>query len=35
MALIGTYHLIDMTPEGRNEDALEFPMAWVRRKDQY
>ncbi|WP_367946762.1 hypothetical protein [Roseovarius sp. EL26] len=24
-----------MTPEGRNEDALEFPMAWVRRKDQY
>jgi predicted dithiol-disulfide oxidoreductase (DUF899 family) len=31
----GTYHLLDLTPKGRDEDELEFTMAWVRRKDQY
>lgn len=29
------YHIMDMTPKGRNEDDLPFTMAWVRRHDQY
>ena len=29
------YHLLDMTPKGRNEDALPHSMAWLRRRDQY
>lgn len=29
------YQLIDFTPKGRDEDELAFPMAWVRRRDQY
>jgi predicted dithiol-disulfide oxidoreductase (DUF899 family) len=24
-----------MTPKGRDEASLKFPMAWVRRHDQY
>jgi len=34
-ALIGTYDLLDMTPKGRDEDQLSFPMAWVRHHDRY
>jgi len=30
-----TYQLLDLLPEGRDEDALDFTMAWVRRRDQY
>lgn len=30
-----TYRLLDATPKGRDEDALPYPMAWVRRRDQY
>lgn len=33
--LIATYHLMDLLPKGRDEDGLEFTMAWVRRHDQY
>lgn len=33
--LNGTYRLLDTTPKGRDEDALAYPMAWVRRRDQY
>ncbi len=33
--LIGSYHFLDLTPNGRDEEALDFPMAWVRRRDQY
>ena len=33
--LNGTYHLVDLTPKGRNEQGLPYPMAWVRRHDQY
>lgn len=33
--LNGAYHLLDMTPKGRDEEGLPFPMAWVRRHDQY
>lgn len=33
--LNGTYHLLDMTSKGRDEDGLSFSMAWVRRRDRY
>jgi predicted dithiol-disulfide oxidoreductase (DUF899 family) len=33
--LLTTYNLLDMTPKGRNEDALSHPMAWVRHHDRY
>lgn len=29
------YHLLDMTPKGRDEDALPHKMAWIKRRDQY
>jgi predicted dithiol-disulfide oxidoreductase (DUF899 family) len=29
------YHYLDLTPRGRDEDGLSFPMAWVRRHDAY
>lgn len=29
------YHYLDLTPEGRNEEGLPFPQAWVRRHDEY
>lgn len=31
----GAYHLLDLTARGRHEERLSFPMAWVRRHDQY
>ena len=31
----GAYHLLDMTPLGRAEADLPFPMAWVKRNDEY
>jgi predicted dithiol-disulfide oxidoreductase (DUF899 family) len=33
--LIGTYNLLDLTPRGRDEDALPYTMAWVRHHDRY
>ncbi len=33
--LNGTYNLLDLSPLGRNEEDLEFTMAWVRRRDSY
>jgi predicted dithiol-disulfide oxidoreductase (DUF899 family) len=30
----GTYHLLDLTSKGRDEDP-EHPMAWVKRHDRY
>jgi predicted dithiol-disulfide oxidoreductase (DUF899 family) len=33
--LLGVYSLIDLAPNGRNEDALTYPMAWVRHHDRY
>ena len=33
--LIGTYHFLDMTSTGRNEEDLPWPMAWIRRHDEY
>jgi predicted dithiol-disulfide oxidoreductase (DUF899 family) len=29
------YHHLDMTPKGRDEDALSYPMAWVKLHDEY
>jgi len=33
--LLGTYDLLDMTPKGRDEDQLPYPMAWIRHHDRY
>ena len=32
---IASYHYLDMVPKGRDEDALSFTMAWLRRHDAY
>src|ERR1044072_3856626 len=29
------YQLLDLVPKGRDEDALDFSMAWLRRRDEY
>ena len=34
-ALNGTYQLLDLTPRGRDEAGLPWPMAWLRLKDRY
>ncbi|ALG12153.1 DUF899 domain-containing protein [Kibdelosporangium phytohabitans] len=34
-AMISAYQLLDRTPHGRDEDDLAYPMAWVRRHDDY
>jgi predicted dithiol-disulfide oxidoreductase (DUF899 family) len=31
----GAYHLLDLTPKGRDEAGFDFPMTWVRRHDKY
>lgn len=33
--LLGTYRLLDLTPKGRDEDALASSMAWLRYHDRY
>jgi predicted dithiol-disulfide oxidoreductase (DUF899 family) len=33
--LLGVYNLMDMTPMGRHEEGLPYPMAWVRHHDKY
>ena len=33
--LNGAYHLLDLTPKGRDEDNLPFSMSWVRHHDRY
>jgi predicted dithiol-disulfide oxidoreductase (DUF899 family) len=33
--LNGAYHLLDLTPKGRDEDTLSHPMSWVRLHDEY
>ena len=33
--LNAAYAYIDLTPQGRNEADLPFPMAWVKRHDEY
>lgn len=34
-AFNGAYHILDLTPKGRDEDGLDWPMQWVRRHDRY
>jgi predicted dithiol-disulfide oxidoreductase (DUF899 family) len=34
-ALNGTYHFLELTPKGRDEDGLEGPQDWVRHHDKY
>jgi len=33
--LNGAYHYLDLVPKGRDEDGLDFSMAWLRRHDSY
>ena len=33
--LIGAYNWLDLAPKGRDEEGLEFSMAWVRHHDRY
>jgi predicted dithiol-disulfide oxidoreductase (DUF899 family) len=33
--LLPTYNFLDLTPKGRDEDGLTYPMAWVRHHDKY
>ena len=33
--LNAAYHHMDLVPKGRDEDELPYPMAWIRRHDQY
>jgi predicted dithiol-disulfide oxidoreductase (DUF899 family) len=33
--LIGTYNFLDLAPKGRDEGDLPYPMAWIKRHDQY
>lgn len=33
--LNAAYHYLDIVPMGRNEDALPYPMDWVRLRDEY
>jgi predicted dithiol-disulfide oxidoreductase (DUF899 family) len=33
--LNGAYHYLDIAPKGRDEDALSYPMEWVRLRDEY
>jgi predicted dithiol-disulfide oxidoreductase (DUF899 family) len=33
--MLGVYTILDLTPKGRNEAGLPWPMAWVRHHDGY
>jgi predicted dithiol-disulfide oxidoreductase (DUF899 family) len=33
--MMGTYHLLDLTPKGRDEETLAYGMEWVRHHDRY
>jgi len=33
--MMGTYRILDLTPQGRDEDHLEHTMEWVRHHDRY
>jgi len=33
--LMGVYNYLDLTPRGRHEEGLPFPMAWRRHHDRY
>jgi len=33
--LNGAYHILDLTPKGRDEDDLPHSMSWLKRRDEY
>lgn len=33
--IMGTYHLLDLVPKGRDEAKLEYDMSWMRHRDRY
>ncbi len=33
--IMGTYHILDLTPKGRDEDGMEYGMEWLRHHDRY
>ena len=33
--MLNAYNFIDLTPKGRDEDSLPYPMGWVRHHDKY
>jgi predicted dithiol-disulfide oxidoreductase (DUF899 family) len=33
--ILGAYNFLDMVPKGRDEEGLDFSMAWVRHHDKY
>jgi predicted dithiol-disulfide oxidoreductase (DUF899 family) len=33
--LLGVYNFLDLMPKGRDEDGLDYTMAWVRHHDRY
>jgi predicted dithiol-disulfide oxidoreductase (DUF899 family) len=33
--VMGTYHMLDLVPKGRDEDGLEYGMEWIRHHDRY
>ncbi|MBC8041560.1 MAG: DUF899 domain-containing protein [Opitutaceae bacterium] len=33
--IMGTYHILDLTPKGRDETTLDYGMEWVRHHDRY
>lgn len=34
-AMNAAYGVLDLVPRGRDEDGFSFPMAWVKRRDEY
>jgi len=34
-AFNGTYQMLDLVPKGRDEDGLDYSMAWLRLHDRY
>jgi predicted dithiol-disulfide oxidoreductase (DUF899 family) len=34
-AINATYQLLDLAPQGRDEEGLPYPAAWLRRRDAY
>jgi predicted dithiol-disulfide oxidoreductase (DUF899 family) len=33
--MMGTYNLLDLTPQGRDERDVDYKMEWVRHHDRY
>lgn len=33
--IMGTYHLLDLVPKGRDESGLDYAMQWIRYHDRY